>query len=441
MILKQLFFIFILFLLLQQDIFILAKNIKLIKQEVRIEIQLKKIKDVDFTSEDAIYELVKEILPGKLKKWKRANLKRDAIIFIKHQYNEENLKLKDALKVRKTKILRLEESIKVLEKEIEALEALDMEEREIFRRRTLKTEINSLKRERFRLKYWFFEKEKDFDSYLLHKEKKQWSSYLFGTRKFLIVLLGVQPDLTAASMYVQGKDSVLKKSLFDIDKRISSKGSYEFAEEVEDKLELKATGKFTCRFVEINSKYVRPPCTISITANSDSDSQEVFDFYVAERNTVQFKIGLATSVLRKLKYTIEDNYITAETDEDDTHHIKNNLFFMVDIHPPRDMDAFHPHFYEPWENTWKRLGLFLGLKLSSDPFKVIFIGVSFAMSKDINLVGGISLYDEIQPSSVEVKWYDLDYGMTLLDRKYKAKLFWGISFSPALIPRMLGINL
>ncbi len=115
--LKQLFFIFTLFVLFQNQI--LAKNIKLIKQEVRIEIGLEKVKDVDFTSEDAIYELVKEILPGKFKKWKKTNLKQDAIIFIKHQFNEENLRLKDALKVRKTKILRLDESIKVLEKHLE----------------------------------------------------------------------------------------------------------------------------------------------------------------------------------------------------------------------------------------------------------------------------------------------------------------------------------
>jgi actin-related protein len=181
--LKQLFFIFILFLLLQQDIFILAKNVKLTRQDVRIEIQLEKIKNVDFTSKDAIYELVKGILPEKFKKWKKANLKQDAVIFIKHQFNQENLKLKDALKVRETKILRLDESIKILEKEVENLEALDMGNKEILRRRRFKTEIDLLRRERFQLKYWFFEKEKDFDSHLLHKEKKQWSSYLFGTRK------------------------------------------------------------------------------------------------------------------------------------------------------------------------------------------------------------------------------------------------------------------
>lgn len=347
MILKQLFFIFILFLLLQQDIFILAKNVKLTRQDVRIEIQLEKIKNVDFTSKDAIYELVKGILPEKLKKWKKANLKQDAVIFIKHQFNEENLKLKDAFKVRETKILRLGESIKTLEKEVEALEAMDMGKKEILCRRRFKTEIDLLRRERFQLKYWFFEKEKDFDSHLLHKEKKQWSSYLFGTRKFLIVLLGVQPDLTEAGMKVQGKDSLVKKTFFELDKRISSKGAYEFKEEADHELELKTADKFTCRFVELDPKYVRPPCTISITPNSGSDSQEAFDFYVVERNTIQFKIGLAASVLRKLKYTIVDNYITAETEEDNMNHIKENWFFMVDIHPPRDMDAFHPHFYEP----------------------------------------------------------------------------------------------
>ncbi len=84
---KQLFLIFILFFLLQHGI--LAGKIKLIKQEACIGIELEKIKNVDFASEDAIYELVKEILPEKLKKWKKTNLKRAAIIFIKHQFNEE----------------------------------------------------------------------------------------------------------------------------------------------------------------------------------------------------------------------------------------------------------------------------------------------------------------------------------------------------------------
>jgi hypothetical protein len=451
---KQLFLIFILFFLLQHGI--LAGKIKLIKQEACIGIELEKIKNVDFASEDAIYELVKEILPEKLKKWKKTNLKRAAIIFIKHQFNEENLKLKDAFKVRDTKILRLDESIKTLEKELEALEALDMEKQEIFRRRELKNEINTLKRERFRLKYRFFEKENDFHSYVLHKEKKEWSSYLFGTGRFLIVLLGGQLDMTTPGIRVIKKDSALEKSfaknlekslsnlnnISNLYNRITGKGSYEIEEEVTDEPVLKAAdNKFICRFVELNPQSVRPPCTISIRANQDRDNREVFDFDVIEKNVLQFKIGLAASVLQKLKYTFEDNNFKVEIDEDDGTRIRKNLFLMLDIHLPRDMDEFRPCFFKPWKNFLKRWGLFLGLKLSSDPFKVIFTGVSFALSKDINLVGGISFYDEVQPSSVEINWYDLDYAMKLIDRKYKTKLSWGFSFSPTLIPRLLGINL
>lgn len=441
---KQLFLIFILFFLLRHGI--LAGKIKLIKQEACIGIELEKIKNVDFASEDAIYELVKEILPEKLKKWKKTNLKRAAIIFIKHQFNEENLELKDAFKVRDTKILRLDESINTLEKELEALEAPGMENRQIFRRRELKNEINTLKRERFRLKYRFLEKENDFHSYVLHKEKKEWSSYLFGTRRFLIVLLGGQLDMTTPGFRVIKKHSALEKSLekslSNLDNRITGKGSYEIEEEVTDEPGLKAAdNKFICRFVELNPQSVHPPCTISIRANQDRNNREVFDFDVIEKNVLQFKIGLAASVLQKLKYTFEDNNFKVEIDEDDRARIRKNLFLMLEIHLPRDMDEFRPCFFKPWKNFRKRWGLFLGLKLSSDPFKVIFTGVSFALSKDINLVCGISFYEEVQPSSVEINWYDLDYAMKLFDRKYKTKLSWGFSFSPTLIPRLLGINL
>ncbi|UCH96537.1 MAG: hypothetical protein JSV88_06725 [Candidatus Aminicenantes bacterium] len=438
---KQLLFILMMFFLFhfQQDI--LARKIKLIKQDIYVGIELDKIKKVDFDSEDAIYEFVKEILPKKLKPWKRAGLRGAAIIFIKHQFNQKNLELKDAFKVRETKILRLAESIKILEKEVEALEALDMENQDIFRRRVLKTEINTLKREQFQLKYWFFEKEKDFDSYVLHKEKKEWTSYLFGTRKFLIVLLGIHKDLTTAGMGVEGKDSFLRQSFFNLDQRISSKGSYTVEEEVEEEPGLKAANQFICRFVELNPKAVRPPCRISITANSDNDDRETFDFDVVERNVLQFKIGLAALVLRKLKYTYEENHFTAEIDEEDEFKLKENLFFMLDIHQARDMDEFHPRFYEPWKNFGKRWGFSLGLKLSSDPFKAILIGLSFALTRDISLVGGISFYEEIRPSSIEMKWYDLDYAMKFLEREYNAKLFWGLSFSPSLIPRLLGISL
>jgi hypothetical protein len=59
---------------------------------------------------------------------------------------------------------------------------------------------------------------------------------------------GRKGDIPPPGMKVQGKDSLLKKTLFELDKRISSKGSYEFTEEADDELELKAVDKFTCRF-------------------------------------------------------------------------------------------------------------------------------------------------------------------------------------------------
>jgi len=413
----------------------------LIKQDIYVEVQLEQIKNVDFDSEEAIYEFVKEILPGKLQAWKAANLKQAAVILIKHEFNQENLQIEDAYKVRDTKILRLEEGIKSLEKEVEALEALDMQKKEIYRRRALITEINALRREQHKLIHWFFEKEREFNSYVLHKEKKEWSSFLFGTRKFLIVLLGTPPELAAAGMHVEGRDSLLKSSLINLDKRLKSSGSYEIEAEVEDEQELKAAERFSCRFVEINPKAIRPPCTVSITFNDQTDNHEDFGFDVIERNVAQFKIGLAATVIRKLKYSFEDNYFIAKDDEDDPDQVKENLFFMLDLHLPRNIDEFHPHFYDPWKNFTQRLGLFLGLKLSSDPFKAIFIGVSFALSKDINLVGGIFFHEEIRPSTVEVKWYDWDYAMKLLNREYGAKVFWGLSFSPSLIPRLLGITL
>lgn len=396
-----------------------AIDVKLTKQEVFFEIGIEKIRTVNFDSKDAVYDFIIDNLPQELKGWKNKNLNRSAIILLMHGLEEENIHLKNPVKTRDDRIMLVDESIKILKNELAALESGEMRKNEILGRRSIKSEIANLKKERHKLERWFFEKEEKIHSYVLHKKKNKWSTYLFGTRKFLIVLLGGQKDLAFTNMRAEGRDSVFKKSFISLDKRLISEGTYTVEGGKIETLPL-FSKMFVCRFVELNPVYIRPPCAIHLTIDAAGNNKRSFEFSVREKNVIQFKIGLAASHLKEIRI-IEDNQ--GSPNENYDYELKGNLFFMLDFHFARDMERFRPRFYKPWENFVKRFGVFAGLKLSVDPLEAVFLGVSFALSKDINLIGGVAFMDTVDSTKTE------------------AKLLWGLSFSPSLVTRLLGVEL
>ena len=115
--------------------------------------------------------------------------------------------------MREKKIAKLTDSINNLQNNLNNLETAAMNQEQLMDRRAIKSEIERLGKERFKLEHWFFEKEDRFERILLHKDKRGWSNYLFGTRRFLIILLGGKHDLQKAKLSAVRRASVLKKSL------------------------------------------------------------------------------------------------------------------------------------------------------------------------------------------------------------------------------------
>lgn len=408
---------FLFFFLFQSNA--LTIEVKLTKQEVFSEIGIEKIRTVNFDSKDDVYHFIIDNLPEELKKWGNKDLNRTAIILLMHGLENENIHLKNPVQTRDDRIKLVDESIKILENDLAVLESDEMKKNEILERRSIKAEIANLEKERYKLERWFFEREEEINSYVLHKEKNKWSTYLFGTRKFLIVLLGGQKDLAFANMRAEGRDSVFKRSFISLDKRLISEGTYKVEGGKMETLPL-FSETFVCRFVELNPVYIRPPCTIHLTIDAAGNNKRSFEFSVREKNIVQFKIGLAASHLKEIRI-IDDTQ--GNPNESYDYEIKGNLFFMLDFHFARDIERFRPRFYKPWESFVKRFGVFAGLKLSVDPLEAVFLGISFALSKDINVIGGVAFMDVVDSTETE------------------AKLLWGLSFAPSLVTRLLGVEL
>ncbi|MCK4765355.1 MAG: hypothetical protein KAW12_24350 [Candidatus Aminicenantes bacterium] len=500
---KQVFLVFMLLFLFQLPSLILAKKVELIKRETCIGIDLEKVKAIGNASLDDIWNSIKNFLPEEFDNWKKDKLTKSAVIFVKHVFNEDKIRLEDAVKVRAEKIKKLTESITGLQNSLNNLENVSMGKDQLINRREIKSEIEQLGKERLKLQRWFFEKENNFEVMVLHKEKKEWSTYLFGTRRFLIILLGGEHDLRKAKVSAERRASVLKKSLQELSSslttatagmrsnlagtingvdRITDKMSTikNKAEEIKDtitevgkiaevdtKLSFKkkqktGTGELTetaiprdcfpCRIIELNPKKVAPPCIISVDAKPAEKNKAVFNFPVAERNIFQLNVGVATSSLPELSNSLNGGSgtvsststdTTAGTEESDID-IKENLFFVFDFHAPRDMETFRPKLLKPWENFGKRLGFFVGLKLSADPLESLYTGVSFALTPGINMVGGLAFHRsevEVSHTGDESSGPIAEPNNSALWNYDKPQLFFGLSVSPALILRLFGIQL
>lgn len=303
------------------------------------------------------------------------------------------------------------------------------------------TELKNVKDKMALLKKEYFylddriEEEDRIETYVLHKENGKWSNYINSTRNVLVVLLGGEKDLAHSEIKVENKKSGFWKSLstaYKLAKKILAPTKTD-AKSAKSELEVKR--EITCRFIELNPRAIKPPSDITIKPKS---SKEEFTFKIHKKNWVLFRVGVASVNLRKLRYKIEDNQLKFDLEEKEKTEWKTNLFVMLNFHFPRDNDRFNNYGWFAKE----RFGLFVGAKLSTDPLEKLYLGGSYSISRDFDLIAGVSWQARPQESQTTIGDINsVKDALAYVDRAYnKPRFFAGVAFSPSFIGELLGIK-
>ena len=283
-----------------------------------------------------------------------------------------------------------------------------------------------------------FEEDKDIVQMILHKKDGRFSEYLLTTKKIMYVILGGDKDLQKAKITIKNKKDYFKQSFEDLVSAISLlKG---------------VTSELTCKVIILNEKKINPPSELIVQQDSIKD----IVFTIHEKNVASFQIGVANNKNDLNNFSLTGGNLVVKPDAIQKTNWKSNLYALIELHIPRDIDNFSPIYKTIFKGLdsnrtfvhWlhdvlvSRIGIYGGLKISDNPLSSLHAGFNYAITKELYINFGWTWTNQITPQATAVgNISSLQDAILSAKRKYSGKQFsWGLSFAPTALISSLGLN-
>jgi len=307
----------------------------------------------------------------------------------------------------------------------------------------VETELKSVAEDYARYSPKIVENTENTLTYILSKERDEWNDYLLNKSQLLIVIAGGKNDLSNATLKIENMPSSFQTSIKELEElagqlgvTAAAKGKPECCNppEINDSIPVK--------FILINKDEIKAPSSISLTEEKSKLNLKINNH---EKALFGITVGASASRLDRKNFNIDSqNNLTIKTDSIQQNELKGNLMVMLDFYPAgRDIDRLEPI----WKNNntigffnLNRFAITAGLKLSKDPLESCFLGISYALTKEFSLAGGIAFNatpNDVQDLPVGVN-ASLDYLKSNADRSLVPSWFIGITLSPGNMSKALG---
>jgi len=231
---------------------------------------------------------------------------------------------------------------------------------------------------------------------ILHRETKdKFTTYVLGQKRFILIDLNRGYPTGYNAEIVKKKSAFIEsfEALADLQEIINPLGIA-----VKDSGAIKAidSSKWNCEVTIIDKKTIDPPCVVKLEERSYFPLKSPWstEIEVHEKNVALFKVGIAGFSLDSKNFKIENGQLAISVDSAQKNELASNLFIGLELHPPRDVDRYSP--FISWKNRLKisnplkKIGLFTGFRLSSQPFNSLYFGLTFDLLPGVGIMGGIS---------------------------------------------------
>jgi hypothetical protein len=281
--------------------------------------------------------------------------------------------------------------------------------------------------------------------YILNKEQDDWDDYLLNKTQILFVITGGKKDLSNATIKIENKPSSFQTSLIEFEELATQLGVIQKGKDDNQCCKSpELNDSISIKFVLIKKDEIKAPSTICI---SEEKSKLDLKFDNHEKARFGITVGVSASKFERKNFIIDpQNNLTIMTDSLQKNEWKGNLMLMLNWYPTgRDIDRLEPI----WKNK-KEMGLFdpnrfaitSGLKLSKDPLESCFLGISYSLSKEFSLTGGLAFNatpKNITDLPVGMN-ASLDYLKSNSERSLVASWYFGITLSPGSMSKALGFK-
>ncbi|MEJ8818763.1 hypothetical protein [Lacibacter sp. H407] len=281
---------------------------------------------------------------------------------------------------------------------------------------------------------------------VLQNNEGDWDDYLLNSKNVLLVFVGNETLLAKSNVEVDLKPTSFQTELSDLynlakSLDIAMPNSLGYLNAVNDcKLENDYSAeKIGVSFVYLNNKKIKAPYEIKVTSTEYKDIpvQKVY-----EKKYLGIRIGIGAQYVDRKNFSLNSNQeLTIKTDSVKANEWKSNFSLMFEFIPwGRDYNRLEPLWSKNKEtNIAERIGVFGGVKLSSDPLESLFGGLSFALTKEITVGVGMAFFatpidQKDLPVGIDAS---LDYLRKYSQKEYKPKFYFGIMLTPGQVVKTI----
>lgn len=265
--------------------------------------------------------------------------------------------------------------------------------------------------------------------FLLHKVHKgkseEFDPYLLNTKEIFIIIFGCEKSIAKEKIEIVNSQSSFMTSLIEL---INLAGVVDKSGPGPDIIPIRA--------YHLNSKKIHPPSVINMGKD--------ISIQLHEKCFFQFKAGLSYSIVSLTDFKFENEKLVINVNENDKTEWKDNLNAFLNFYIfGRDMDNFSSVF-KMGGMSWcdpQRFGIFIGVKISKNPFNQLSLGGSYSFSHDLTLNVGVGLNKIPKDQEIDTNGNAVSVDNlieTVAKLKYdKPRLFIGLSFPPSILSSAL----
>ncbi|SNS93152.1 hypothetical protein SAMN05421640_1673 [Ekhidna lutea] len=280
----------------------------------------------------------------------------------------------------------------------------------------------------------------NIETFVIVKRGNKWSDDIVGINNILYVIIDGKGDLGKGKFKIDNKKSSFSQELDDVGDlalKLFKMGRKDQTFLLDEKVNV--------RLVELAHNKINPPSEINyIYKLADSDNNDTIKIDIKEKIRANLKLGITSAQVERSLFKIDNKQLIISPDSVQTEEIKQHLALNFVFRPFYHTDEYKPKFfkYDYENNVLKRLGIIGGFNFSLTPFDNLYLGVSYDLSEYFTFVTGYTWNNILDSDTIDIgDISSVKDALSLARKDYgDRQLFFGLSFSPSTITKILGIK-
>jgi hypothetical protein len=280
------------------------------------------------------------------------------------------------------------------------------------------------------------------ETVVVSKRGTEWSDDIIGIDNILVVIIDSHGDLGYGKFKIKNQKSSFEGELSNVgDLAVilfekmgeKSENSYLINESVK------------VRLVELNSKKINTPSQLRYIYKLKSEEKnDTLSFELLEKINLNLKLGVTSALIDRQIFKIDNKQLIVSPDSTTKDEWKQHLMINFVIRPFYHTKEYKPKLFKyDEENSFgKRLGIVAGFNFSLTPLDNLYTGISYDLSEYFTLAIGATWNNSLVSDTIDIgDIASVKDALSLGRKNYSgAKFFWGITFSPSTIGKILGIK-